>query len=113
MSYLIICLVLLILLSLATGLYHLIFSGDEPEKLVKSLAIRICLSLCLFLVLLATPIISQMTFEAVHIMAACLFALLAVVCIVGYYQPNYAFYLSIGYLAALSISVVTIGYRIT
>jgi len=41
-----------ILISLGSALYHLIKSKDQPDRIVKSLTIRITLSIALFIFLL-------------------------------------------------------------
>lgn len=64
----VILLLLIILYCLGSGVYYLIRSGAEPNKLAKALTWRIVLSLCLFGFLMLAYLVGWLTPHMIYVL---------------------------------------------
>lgn len=111
MSYILLAFILCILLALALGLYHLAFSSKQPENLTKALAVRIGLSLALFLTILIPQILRSISFNQITgyiIMAIILIA----TCYLAYRPSKNNFYIIISCLVISSIAALILVTRV-
>lgn len=111
MSYLLLAFILCILLALALGLYHLVFSPKQPESLTKALAIRIGLSLALFLTILTPHIIHRISLNQTT--GSIIIALILITISYLAYRPSKNnFYIIIGCLVISSAIALMLATKI-